>query len=231
MNDPLCEYQRCGGMGKRAVAQPRAAHKRVRIGDRVWHVCESCAHLLKRLPHSRASTPADQDGAPVPISEPLRTVLANVESHRLARPPRPQVPRPSRPPDDSRAADLTVENRGTPRPPSNRQPRPHESFGTVAHPTVATDGDSLASVPLDTTQLFARHHTSEARLLALLTRSKCSFVDNRAKGGVLWLLGGPELKPLIDVCRKLGYSFHWQPHGGKQTKGAPGWWSKVVKPQ
>jgi len=48
LRPPLCEYGRCGGLGHREVKCKRRARETVRIGSRMWRVCESCADLLLR---------------------------------------------------------------------------------------------------------------------------------------------------------------------------------------
>jgi hypothetical protein len=45
---PVCEYGRCGGLGAREVKKRRAARMLVRVDDRDYRVCESCADLLYR---------------------------------------------------------------------------------------------------------------------------------------------------------------------------------------
>lgn len=55
---PLCEYGRCGGLGHRAVKRKRRARQTIRIGARLWHVCESCADLLLRDAAAEGYEPA-----------------------------------------------------------------------------------------------------------------------------------------------------------------------------
>ena len=54
---PVCEYGRCGGLGRHEVKRKRRACETVRIGARLWHVCESCADLLLRDAAGEGSEP------------------------------------------------------------------------------------------------------------------------------------------------------------------------------
>lgn len=62
--------------------------------------------------------------------------------------------------------------------------------------------------------------------LSLLKEKGIHFVDKRSNGGSLWLIGGNELKPVVEDAKKFGIRFHFKEDGGKATKGAPGWWGK-----
>lgn len=44
----FCEYQRCGGLGEREVAHPRAARVAIELSGHKWRVCESCGDLVVR---------------------------------------------------------------------------------------------------------------------------------------------------------------------------------------
>jgi len=46
---PLCQYQRCGGLGRRVVRQIRRARVALQTKEKLWMVCESCADLLLPL--------------------------------------------------------------------------------------------------------------------------------------------------------------------------------------
>lgn len=56
--DEDCEYGRCGGLGRHEVKRKRRARETMRIGNRLWHVCESCADLLLRDAAAEAYAPA-----------------------------------------------------------------------------------------------------------------------------------------------------------------------------
>lgn len=63
-------------------------------------------------------------------------------------------------------------------------------------------------------------------IINLLKRNGVRFVDKRGNNGSLWLIGGSELKPIVDKAKKLGIYFHFKENGGRATKGALGWWGK-----
>lgn len=63
-------------------------------------------------------------------------------------------------------------------------------------------------------------------IINLLKRNGVRFVDKRGNNGSLWLIGGSELKPIVNKAKKLGIYFHFKENGGRATKGAPGWWGK-----
>ena len=63
-------------------------------------------------------------------------------------------------------------------------------------------------------------------IIALLKRNGVRFVDKRRNNGSLWLIGGSELKPIVNEAKKLGIIFRFKEDGGRATKGAPGWWGK-----
>lgn len=66
----------------------------------------------------------------------------------------------------------------------------------------------------------------EASMMALLREAGVSFFDCRAKGDALWLVGGDELKPLVQACRRLGVYFHFRPEGSRATRRRPAWWTE-----
>ena len=53
-------------------------------------------------------------------------------------------------------------------------------------------------------------------------------VDKRPAGGVLWVIGGQELKPKLEAFVNDEIRFNFAPSGGKVTKGRPAWWTKAT---
>jgi hypothetical protein len=43
---------------------------------------------------------------------------------------------------------------------------------------------------------------------------------------VLWVIGGIEIKDIIEQLSETGYVFHFKECGGKATKKRAGWWTK-----
>jgi very-short-patch-repair endonuclease len=68
---------------------------------------------------------------------------------------------------------------------------------------------------------------SEAdNIIGLLEATGVEFVDKRANGGSLWIIGGYELAETVRKAKALGYIFHFKKEGGRATKNKPGWWAK-----
>lgn len=63
-------------------------------------------------------------------------------------------------------------------------------------------------------------------ILDLLNASEIQYVDKRASGGSLWMIGGQELSDIVVKAKTLGYTFRFKKEGGRATKNQPGWWTK-----
>jgi len=63
-------------------------------------------------------------------------------------------------------------------------------------------------------------------LIEALKSLNVSYIDNRPKKGVLWVLGGTEIQSIIDRLSSMGYVFHFKECGGKATKGQSAWWTQ-----
>jgi DNA topoisomerase-3 len=63
-------------------------------------------------------------------------------------------------------------------------------------------------------------------LLGLLAAEGVEAIDRRAAGGALWVVGGPELKELMDRLAGRGFRFSHAKEGGRATKHRPAWWIK-----
>lgn len=69
--------------------------------------------------------------------------------------------------------------------------------------------------------------SAEAALIAMLREANVPYIDNRAKGGAFWIVGGKELKKVAAQARTLGVEFHYKPGGGRtSTRGKDSWWAK-----
>jgi hypothetical protein len=58
---------------------------------------------------------------------------------------------------------------------------------------------------------------------AFLMRHRLKIVDKRPSKGRLWVVGGPELKVILDQLKGDGIRFQYVSGGGKATDGRPGW--------
>ena len=65
---------------------------------------------------------------------------------------------------------------------------------------------------------------SDDSLFYLLDKEGILYIDNREKGGALWIVGGHELDGVISTCEKLGFHFLYTEKGGRVTKSKPGWY-------
>ena len=52
------------------------------------------------------------------------------------------------------------------------------------------------------------------------------YIDNRSKGGALWVVGGEEISPVLQRLKPMGMLFFFKPCGSQATKGRPAWWTK-----
>ncbi|WHY84026.1 AAA domain-containing protein [Neobacillus novalis] len=62
-------------------------------------------------------------------------------------------------------------------------------------------------------------------LYSYLTSNNYEVIDNRPKGGSLWLVGGAELRPLINELRQKGITFQFTAKGSRATKYKTGWFT------
>ncbi len=73
---------------------------------------------------------------------------------------------------------------------------------------------------------FENETLKEEDIIALLKNYNIKYVDKRPFKGALWILGGVELKPVVEEARKLGFYFTFKKDGGKTIKGKDCWWAK-----
>jgi adenine-specific DNA-methyltransferase len=59
-----------------------------------------------------------------------------------------------------------------------------------------------------------------------LEQQQIRYVDNRSKGGSLWIIGGLELQPQVNELKEKGFRFSFAPKGGRATNGKPAWYCK-----
>ena len=63
-------------------------------------------------------------------------------------------------------------------------------------------------------------------IIGLLEATGTQYVDKRATGGSLWIIGGYELAETVRKAKALGCIFRFKKEGGRATKNKPGWWAK-----
>ena len=64
-------------------------------------------------------------------------------------------------------------------------------------------------------------------LLGRLKDEGAEIVDKRKNGGALWIIGGKNLKPIMQEFKKFGVQFSFKAGGGKATGGRDSWWAKT----
>jgi serine/threonine protein kinase len=72
--------------------------------------------------------------------------------------------------------------------------------------------------------------TAELQLEEVFGQLRLTTIDNRQLGGALWVVGGRELKPIMDTLRGLGVRFHFKSGGGRATRHKDSWWTADSNP-
>ena len=67
---------------------------------------------------------------------------------------------------------------------------------------------------------------SKKDIIQFLNSEKVKYVDNRSKGGSLWIIGGIDLYDVVQKAKLMGIVFRFKKDGGRATKNQPGWWAK-----
>ena len=68
---------------------------------------------------------------------------------------------------------------------------------------------------------------TDATLLWRLTSLGLPTVDKRPSGGLLWVVGGQDLRPTFEAFRNEGIRFTFAPNGGQATRRRPAWWTRA----
>lgn len=63
-------------------------------------------------------------------------------------------------------------------------------------------------------------------LLEVIEAEGLEYIDNRLKGGVLWVVGGKEITVFIKKILSETRKFTFKRHGGKSTKRKDSWWMR-----
>lgn len=74
-------------------------------------------------------------------------------------------------------------------------------------------------------QYLAQNESEEKKetLMDAIRQQGILFVDKRAQGGALWIIGGKELTGFVQKCRRRGVHFQFCPGGGKSTQRRDAW--------
>ncbi|WP_433747838.1 hypothetical protein [Falsibacillus pallidus] len=60
-------------------------------------------------------------------------------------------------------------------------------------------------------------------LINYLKSHKLEYVDNRSKGGSIWVIGDKRIKAILKPLEEEGVCFRFKPVGGKASKNKPAW--------
>jgi hypothetical protein len=94
------------------------------------------------------------------------------------------------------------------------------------------DTAKAAKAPSSESKKNLENKAPQDDLLHLLLRDAgLEFIDNREIGGNLWIIGGQELKPVVDQLRNMRIHFHLQEGGGGRTGGRSLWWTRDTLPR
>lgn len=50
-------------------------------------------------------------------------------------------------------------------------------------------------------------------------------IDQRDKGGSIWVIGDEDLKPIMENFERMKITFEFSPNGSRPTKKVPAWYS------
>ena len=67
---------------------------------------------------------------------------------------------------------------------------------------------------------------SNDTMINYLNRNDLHYVDERAEGGALWIIGGLEIYSKLTPLRNAGVRFQLLTDGIKNPTGRPAWWTK-----
>lgn len=68
--------------------------------------------------------------------------------------------------------------------------------------------------------------TKKDTIITILEKRGVEYIDKRQENGALWIIGGLELKDIVDVEKTIGVYFLFKPEGGRISKHNPACWAK-----
>lgn len=104
-------------------------------------------------------------------------------------------------------------------------------FAVMPKQTPLNTAESVKAPPAVGTTNLENKASKGDPLHLLLQNAGLEFIDNRQSGGNLWIVGGYELKPVIDQLRKMTLYFRFREEGGRRTGGRPAWWTRDALPK
>lgn len=97
------------------------------------------------------------------------------------------------------------------------------------HPDLVKLSEADTPKPIEsknTSEPISEHKETTDKLIQLLIDHRLKYIDNRNKNGCLWIIGGPNIVPFTEECKRHGVTFHYKHDGGNATFGRPAWWTR-----
>jgi hypothetical protein len=133
-------------------------------------------------------------------------------------------------PDFDNDRDCIPQNRPSPRGEAVTSPRPTTPWKPPTQKSPTARGEAVTE-PIEPIRnahsdpairsLWDQRHAFKETLSA----SGLEYLDKSPKGGCLWVIGGPELKQVMDDLRRQGMDFAFKPCP-RATRRRPAWWTR-----
>ena len=109
--------------------------------------------------------------------------------------------------------------------------KPEQRPKTASEPTGAGPPRHDSADPTETRGPRPSRRRTQPRaravsLVAYFRARELHVIDKRSKGGALWVVGGPELGPVMELLRRRGFAFDYAAKGGRATNHKPAWWTE-----
>ena len=109
--------------------------------------------------------------------------------------------------------------------PGNRPKSWSDILGTISKGKPRNERNRKDELP-EQQMLPGMEASSSQDVIALLKKRGVKYIDKRSSNGALWIIGGSELRPVVEECLSLGVRFNFKENGGRITGHKPSWWAK-----
>lgn len=103
--------------------------------------------------------------------------------------------------------------------------RLERSLEKKAQPNAPADVNVVPNINEKTASEASVYAKADDDIIIFLKKGNIKYIDNRGKGGALWIVGGKELANIVNKAKEFGITFRFKPKGGKATNKQPGWWA------
>jgi hypothetical protein len=111
------------------------------------------------------------------------------------------------------------------RPEREQQPKEIDEVVWSAPPTLQSQLHEPKLKRCDAPSLDGEF-SSSTDLRHLFKADNLEIHDKRDRGGCFWVVGGAELRPLMETLKKRGITFSFTPNGSRTTGRRPAWYLK-----